>query len=120
MGEQGERGLSLKGKPSFPLLKSTIPAGRGIYRIMGKFDERAVILGKYIASSADTVRGAAKKYGMAKSTVHKVLTTRLPHVDAALWEKVKRVLETNLAERHLRGGEATKRKYLGRREKRTV
>ena len=80
---------------------------------MGYFDDRSVILGKYIAETGDTVRGAAKKYGMAKSTVHKLVTGRLPGVDAALAGRVRAVLERNLAERHLRGGEATRRKYLG-------
>ncbi len=69
------------------------------------------MLGKYIAESGDTVRGAAKKYGMAKSTVHKTVTERLARTDAALAERVREVLERNLAERHLRGGEATRRKY---------
>ncbi len=78
---------------------------------MEYFDERAVMLGKYIAETGDTVRGAAKKYGIAKSTVHKAVTDRLMRVNAALAEQVRRVLETNLAERHLRGGEATRLKY---------
>ena len=93
--------------------KRHISHGSGIYRIMGYFDDRSVILGKYIAETGDTVRGAAKKYGMAKSTVHKLVTGRLPGVDAVLAERVRAVLERNLAERHLRGGEATRRKYLG-------
>lgn len=84
---------------------------RVIYNIMEYFDERAVILGKYIAETGDTVRGAAARYGMAKSTVHKTVTERLPRLDAELGAKVRAVLERNLAERHLRGGEATRKKY---------
>ena len=75
------------------------------------FDERAVALGRYIAESGATVRVAARVFDMAKSTVHKDVTVRLPRVNAALAEQVRKVLATNLAERHLRGGEATRRKY---------
>lgn len=81
---------------------------------MEYFDERAVMLGKYIAETGDTVRGAAKKYGIAKSTVHKAITDRLMKVNATLAGQVRKVLETNLAERHLRGGEATRIKYARR------
>ena len=63
------------------------------------YDERAKALGRYMAESGATVRVAARAFGMAKSTVHKDVTERLPMLDAAL------------AERHLRGGEATRRKY---------
>lgn len=73
--------------------------------------ERCVILGKYIAQSGETVRSAAKKFGISKSTVHQDITARLPDVDMALYEQVKQVLDRNKQERHLRGGEATKKKY---------
>lgn len=76
------------------------------------YDERARMLGRYIAESGATVRDAALKFDMAKSTVHKDVTVRLRTVDAVLAEAVRVVLDRNLAERHLRGGEATKRKYL--------
>ena len=82
---------------------------------MSYFDDRAVMLGKFIAETGATVRAAAAEYGMAKSTVHKAVTSRLRMLDAPLAERVRAVLETNLAERHLRGGEATRRKYLARR-----
>ena len=85
-----------------------------IYKIMSYFDERAVMLGKYIARTGATVRRAAEEFGIAKSTVHKTVTERLPHVNAALAEQVRKVLEISLAERHIRGGEATRKKYLGR------
>ena len=75
------------------------------------YDERAKALGRYMAESGATVRVAARAFGMAKSTVHKDVTERLPMLDAALAEHVREVLEKNLAERHLRGGEATRRKY---------
>lgn len=82
-----------------------------IYKIMDYFDERAVMLGKYIAETGDTVRGAAKKFGVAKSTVHKAVTERLARVNASLALEVQGVLMRNLAERHLRGGEATRLRY---------
>ena len=75
------------------------------------YDERAKALGRYMAESGATVRVAARAFGMAKSTVHKDVTERLPMLDAALAERVREVLEKNLAERHLRGGAATRRKY---------
>ena len=73
--------------------------------------ERAVILGEYIIENKATVRAAAKKYGISKSTVHKDLTEKLPHISTSLYPEVKKVLETNKRERHIRGGMATKHKY---------
>ena len=75
-------------------------------------DDRAVRLGEYIVESGATVRGAAKVFGISKSTVHKDVTERLEHIDVPLWKEVKEVLERNKAQRHLRGGAATRRKYL--------
>ena len=75
------------------------------------FEDRAVKLGRYIAESKSTVRGAAKKFGVSKSTVHKDVTERLRTEDPVLWKKVKVVLEKNKSERHIRGGMATKLKY---------
>ncbi len=75
-------------------------------------EERAVLLGEYIVESGDTVRAAAKKFGISKSTVHKDVTERLYHINRALYEEVRPVLEKNKAERHVRGGEATKQKYM--------
>ncbi|MBQ7227522.1 MAG: sporulation transcriptional regulator SpoIIID [Clostridia bacterium] len=77
----------------------------------GFSDDRALTIGRYIASTGATVRAAAQHFNMAKSTVHKDVTTRLAFLDAPLHEAVRNVLERNLAERHLRGGEATRRKY---------
>ena len=73
--------------------------------------ERAVILGEYITENKATVRAAAKAFGISKSTVHKDLTEKLPHINSALYKEVKKVLDTNKRERHIRGGMATKQKY---------
>ena len=73
--------------------------------------ERAVLLGEYVAANNCTVRAAAKAFGISKSTVHKDLTERLPNLDSRLYAKVKKVLEKNKQERHIRGGLATKHKY---------
>lgn len=75
-------------------------------------EERAVNLAQYIIDSKDTVRGAAKKFGVSKSTVHKDLTERLAKINPALSKEVRQILDENKAERHIRGGMATKLKYL--------
>lgn len=76
-------------------------------------EERAVELADYIIEKKTTVRAAAKKFGISKSTVHKDVTERLEKIRPELAENVKLVLEENKAERHIRGGEATKAKYQG-------
>ena len=73
--------------------------------------KRAIAEGEYIAETGATVRAAAKIFSCGKSTVHKDVTERLCEIDTVLYKKVKKVLNVNLAERHIRGGEATKRKY---------
>ena len=78
-------------------------------------DERAVQLGSYIAEHGATVRQAAAHFGISKSTVHKDITVRLPMLHAGLYEQVRRIIEINKQERHLRGGLATKRKYAQQR-----
>ncbi len=65
----------------------------------------------YIIDSKDTVRGAAKKFGISKSTVHKDVSERLLTINKALAIEVRRILDENKAERHIRGGMATKMKY---------
>ena len=75
-------------------------------------DERAIELAHYIIDSKDTVRGTAKKFGISKSTVHKDVSERLIKINPALASEVRTVLDENKAERHIRGGLATKRKYL--------
>lgn len=67
--------------------------------------------GYYIAETGATVRSTAKLFSLGKSTVHKDVTERLKKLDLELYERVKKVLEYNLETRHIRGGEATKRKY---------
>lgn len=71
--------------------------------------------GYYIAETGATVRAAAKVFRVSKSTVHKDVTERLVKIDKTLYVRVKATLEKNLAERHLRGGEATRRKYMRER-----
>ena len=74
-------------------------------------EERAISLAQYIIDSKDTVRGAAKKFGISKSTVHKDVSERLLKINAALAREVRIILDANKAERHIRGGKATKLKY---------
>ena len=79
-------------------------------------EERAVELAHYIIESKDTVRGAAKKYGISKSTVHKDVSERLKKINPGLAKEVRGILEENKAERHIRGGMATKLKYSHMKE----
>ncbi len=74
-------------------------------------EERAVEAAKYIISSNATVRETAKRFGISKSTVHKDVTERLEKINPKLAHEARKVLELNKAERHLRGGLATKEKY---------
>lgn len=76
-------------------------------------EKRAVELGRYIAKNGSTVRAAAKVYGISKSTVFTDVSERLKRTDYELYAEVKRVLELNKAQRHIRGGQATKEKYMG-------
>jgi len=78
----------------------------------GTVEERAIELGEYIIESRATVRCAAKKFGISKSTVHKDVSQRLRTLNPSLYSEVKEVLQYNKAERHLRGALATKNKYL--------
>ena len=82
--------------------------------ILGKvyIDERAVELAHYIIDTKDTVRGAAKRFGISKSTVHKDITERLNKINPSLASQTRKILEENKAERHIRGGEATRQKYM--------
>ena len=76
-------------------------------------EQRACDLAVYIIENKSTVRAAAVQFGVSKSTVHKDLVERLPHFNRTLYLQVKNVLEENKAERHIRGGMATRRKYRG-------
>ena len=80
-------------------------------------EERAIELAHYVIENKSTVREAAKKFYISKSTVHKDIAERLALLDRDLYLEVKQVLEENKAERHLRGGMATRRKYLEEVEK---
>ena len=74
-------------------------------------EERAIELAQYIIDSKDTVRGTAKKFGISKSTVHKDVSERLKKINPSLAHEVRKILDENKAERHIRGGMATKLKY---------
>jgi putative DeoR family transcriptional regulator (stage III sporulation protein D) len=74
-------------------------------------EERACDLAAYIIESRATVRAAAKRFGISKSTVHKDISTRLEDINRPLYLRVKEILEFNKAERHIRGGMATREKY---------
>ena len=79
----------------------------------GNIEERACSLALYIIENKATVRAAAQKFGISKSTVHKDLSERLPAFNKPLYNQVKCVLDVNKAQRHIRGGIATRRKYKG-------
>lgn len=79
-------------------------------------DERVIEVARYITEERETVRNAAKHFGVSKSTVHKDITVKLSHIDKALYDKVRLVLDTNKSERHIRGGLATKVKYSSLKE----
>lgn len=74
--------------------------------------ERCVLLANYMIENKATVRLTAARFGISKSTVHKDVTQVLPHVNRALYQHVKELLDKNKQERHLRGGQATKNKYM--------
>ena len=76
-------------------------------------EERACELALYLIENRTTVRAAAKKFGVSKSTVHKDLSERLPLYNRTFYLQVKEILEENKAQRHIRGGMATRRKYKG-------
>ena len=74
-------------------------------------EERACALAVYMIETGATVRSAAKHFGISKSTVHKDLSQRLPQCNKALYQQVRQILNLNKAQRHIRGGLATRRKY---------
>ena len=79
-------------------------------------EDRATLLAHYIIETKDTVRSTAKKFGVSKSTVHKDVSDRLLKINPVLAKQVREILDENKAERHLRGGMATKLKYLKEKE----
>ena len=74
-------------------------------------EQRVMDISRYILESKGTVRQTAQVFGVSKSTVHKDLTERLPRINDGMFQKVRAILEINKAERHIRGGEATRKKY---------
>ena len=76
--------------------------------------ERCEAFAEYVIENSATVRQTATYFGISKSTVHKDLSVKLKYINRAQYHLVKEILELNKSERHIRGGEATKRKYLGR------
>ena len=76
-------------------------------------EERACLLAVYIIETGATVRATAQHFGISKSTVHKDLVQRLPQYNPVLYSQVRKILELNKAQRHIRGGLATRRKYKG-------
>jgi len=85
----------------------------GVVFLKSNIEERACELAEYIIENKATVRAAAKKFGISKSTVHKDISERLEQFNRSLFLGVKEVLEKNKAERHIRGGIATRKKYKG-------
>ena len=79
----------------------------------GNMEERAQELALYIIENKSTVRAAAQKFGISKSTVHMDLSERLPAINRNLYQQVKKILNENKAERHIRGGIAPRKKYKG-------
>jgi len=77
--------------------------------------ERCEAFAQYVIDTGATVRQTASHFGISKSTVHKDLTVKLKYVNKTQYNLVKEILEINKSERHIRGGEATKRKYLGKK-----
>ena len=77
----------------------------------GNLEQRACDLALYIIENRATVRAAAKQFGVSKSTVHKDLSQRLPQYNKRLYQQVRQVLDENKAQRHIRGGLATRKKY---------
>ena len=75
-------------------------------------EERAIEIATYIIENNATVRQTAKAFGISKSTVHKDITENLKHINPTLYKQVQKVLNINKSERHIRGGEATRIKYL--------
>lgn len=87
---------------------------------MSDIEERAKILATYIIETKSTVRQAAKKFNISKSTVHKDISERLEKINPSLASEAKKILEINKAERHIRGGMATKLKYSHEHDEKVV
>ena len=83
-------------------------------------EKRVMEISNYIIESGSTVRQTAGVFGVSKSTVHKDITERLPQINDLVAARLRQILDNNKAERHLRGGEATRRKYQGMRERNEI
>ena len=114
-----------KYKTDFEWKTSTLsqPTPRKLLNIIGRrngvhdyIKERTIKIGNYVLETRKTVRKIAKEFGVSKSTVHKDLTERLPNIDPELAKEVKNVLEYHKSIRHIRGGEATRKKYRTERD----
>ena len=88
----------------------------GVFSVKDYIEERAVEIADYIIETKATVRQTAKKFGISKSTVHKDVTERLNQINPALAGQARQVLDVNKSERHIRGGMATREKYLHQHE----
>lgn len=75
-------------------------------------EDRVLVLAEHILKTNDTIRGAALRYGVSKSTVHIDVSKRLKKIDTKMYQKIKKILEKNFSEKHIRGGNSTKKKYL--------
>ena len=101
-----------------PFIPSPSPAytvktvSSGDFSLKDYIEERVLDIAAYIIESNSTVRETAKKFGVSKSTVHKDVSERLAQINPALAQEVRKVLDVNKAERHIRGGQATREKYL--------
>ncbi len=96
-------------------IRSICGPGKGL---CGEEADRCVRLAEYLIENQTTVRATAGYFGISKSTVHKDIAEKLPHVNTALYEAARRILALNKAQRHIRGGQATKTKYQKIRERR--
>ena len=97
---------------SYKLSRVAAPDGAwGVVNMYTTIEQRACDLAEYIIENKSTVRAAARQFSISKSTVHKDLTERLPRLNPALFRQVRQLLDLNKAERHIRGGMATKLKY---------
>ena len=79
--------------------------------------DRSEILGEYVIETESTVRACALRFGVSKSTVHKDLSQKLKYINTRMYDEVKKILEKHKSERHIRGGEATRRKYMEKKSR---
>ena len=92
---------------------------QGVVSIKDNLEQRACDLALYIIENRATVRQAARQFGVSKSTVHKDVAQRLKYIEPQLYREVKKVLDVNKAQRHIRGGMATKLKYISAEKTKT-